>query len=75
MIFQGTAIPNLIIEIAGIMICLFALLTIWYGSRRYTATKRYMTGAFGSMLAYKPVPSVPGILQQGLTRQEQLRQE
>ena len=30
MVFQGTAIPNLIIEIAGIMICLFALITIWY---------------------------------------------
>lgn len=52
MIFQGTAIPNLIIEVAGIMICLFALITIWYGSPRYTATKRFMTAAFGSMLAY-----------------------
>ena len=52
MVFQGTAIPNLIIEIAGIMICLFALITIWYGPNRYTAAKRYMTVAFGSMLAY-----------------------
>ncbi len=34
MVFQGTAIPNLIIEIAGIMICLFALITIWYGPNR-----------------------------------------
>lgn len=34
------------------MICLFALITIWYGSPRYTATKRYMTGAFVNMLAY-----------------------
>ena len=52
MVFQGTAIPNLIIEIAGIMICLFALITIWYSPNRYTAAKRYMTVAFGSMLAY-----------------------
>lgn len=52
MVFQGTAIPNLIIEIAGIMICLFAMITIWYGSPKYTATKRYMTTAFVSMLAY-----------------------
>ena len=50
--FQGTAIPNLIIEVAGIMICLFALITIWYGSPRYTATKRFMTVAFSSLLAY-----------------------
>jgi LytS/YehU family sensor histidine kinase len=34
MVFQGTAIPNLIIEIAGIMICLFALITIWYSPNR-----------------------------------------
>jgi signal transduction histidine kinase len=52
MVFQGTAIPNLIIEVAGIMICLFALITIWYGSPRYTTTKRFMTAAFSSMLAY-----------------------
>ena len=52
MVFQGTAIPNLIIEIAGIMICLFALITIWYSPNRYTEAKRYMTVAFGSMLAY-----------------------
>ena len=52
MVFQGTAIPNFIIEVAGIMICLFALITIWYGSPRYTTTKRFMTAAFSSMLAY-----------------------
>ena len=52
MIFQGTAIPNLIIEVAGIMTCFFALITIWYGSPRYLSTKRYMTIAFSSMLAY-----------------------
>ena len=50
MIFQGTAIPNLIIEIAGIMICLFALLTIWYGSRRYTATKLFLASFFWKKL-------------------------
>lgn len=52
MVFQGTAIPNLIIEVAGIMICLSALITIWYGSHRYIAAKRYLTGAFASMLVY-----------------------
>ena len=52
MVFQGTAIPNLIIEIAGIMICFFALITSWHGSPRYSETKRYLTAAFGNMLAY-----------------------
>ena len=52
MVFQGTAIPNLIIEIAGIMICIFALITIWYGSARYSEIKRFMPLAFSCMLAY-----------------------
>ena len=34
------------------MICLFALITIWYGSPRYSETKKYMTTSFGCMLAY-----------------------
>ena len=53
MILQGAAIPNLIIEVMGIMICTFALITIWYDdSTGFTSTKKYMTVAFGSMLLY-----------------------
>ena len=52
MVFQGTAIPNLIIEISGIMICIFALITIWCGSMKYSDAKRYMTEASICMLAY-----------------------
>ena len=52
MAFQGAAIPNLIIEISGVMICLFALITIWYGSMKYSDTKRYMTEASVGMLFY-----------------------
>ena len=53
MILQGAAIPNLIIEVMGIMICIFALITIWYdNSISLTSTKRNMTIAFGSMFLY-----------------------
>jgi len=52
MIFQGTAIPNLIIEVIGIMTCIYALITIWYGPAKYLTTKKYMTVAFGSMFLY-----------------------
>lgn len=52
MIFQGTAIPNLIIEVIGIMTCVYALITIWYGPAKYMTTRKYMTVAFGSMFLY-----------------------
>lgn len=52
MVFQGTAIPNLIIEVAGTMICIFALVTIWYSSTKNSEVKRHMTAAFSAMLAY-----------------------
>ena len=52
MIFQGTAILNLIIEVIGIMTCIYALITIWYGPAKYMTTKKYMTVAFGSMFLY-----------------------
>lgn len=52
MSLQGTAIINLLIGEAGIMICIFALITIWFGSSKYMSTKKYMTAAFSSMLLY-----------------------
>ena len=52
MVFKGTAIPNLIIEVAGIMICIFSLITMRHGSPRRSKAKPYMTAAFSCMLAY-----------------------
>ena len=52
MVLQGAAIPNLIIEVSGIMICIFALITVWTSSIKYSAIKRYMTEAFSCLLAY-----------------------
>ena len=52
MVFQGTAVPNLIIEVAGIMICIFALIMIRHGSPRHSRPKQYMIAAFSCMLAY-----------------------
>lgn len=52
MVLQGVAIPNLIIEVSGIMICIFTLITVWTGSIKYSAIKRYMTEAFSCMLTY-----------------------
>lgn len=52
MTLQGTAIVNLIIEIIGIMICFFALITIWHGLTKDEDTKQYMTVAFSNMLCY-----------------------
>lgn len=51
MIFQGTAIPNLIIEVAGIMICLFALIAAHLTGNLVLADEagRFSYGAAGSM--------------------------
>lgn len=52
MTLKGTAVLNLIIEVMGIMICLFALIIIKYGAQKHLSSKKYMAAAFSSMLAY-----------------------
>lgn len=42
MILQGIAIANLIIEVIGIMICLFGLIIIRHGGIYIKKTRRYM---------------------------------
>lgn len=52
MVIQGTAIPNLMIEVAGIMICIFAQILIWFGIAKQEISRRIMSYAFGLMLVY-----------------------
>lgn len=52
MVIQGTAIPNLMIEVAGIMICIFAQILIGFGMSLYGAGRRLMINAFSMMLIY-----------------------
>ena len=40
MIIQGTSIPNLMIEVAGIMICIFALILIRFGMTQQGTNRR-----------------------------------
>ena len=52
MSIQGPAIANLIIEVIGIMLCVFGLIIIRYGSVHNTMTIKHMTAAIISMLLY-----------------------
>ena len=52
MIIQGTSIPNLMIEVAGIMICVFALILIRFGMTQSGTSRRLLATAFSMMLAY-----------------------
>ena len=52
MIIQGTSIPNLMIEVAGIMICIFALILIRFGMTQPWTNRRILATAFSMMLAY-----------------------
>ena len=52
MVILGTTIPNLMIEVAGIMICIFALITIRFGMTQPGPVRRLLACAFGMMLVY-----------------------
>lgn len=52
MVIQGTTIPNLMIEVAGIMICIFALIIISFGMSRPGRVRRLLACAFSTMLVY-----------------------
>lgn len=52
MVIRGTAIPNLMIEVAGIMICIFALILIRFGMSQSGTSKKLMSCAFSMMLVY-----------------------
>lgn len=52
MYIQWSTIPNLIIEVAGIMSCIFALILIKKGMNNYERSRKFMTYAFSMMLVY-----------------------
>ena len=52
MVLQGTAIVNLMIEVTGIMICIFGLIMIRHGGINIVRTRRYMYAAVINMMVY-----------------------
>lgn len=52
MIIQGIEIANLIIEMIGVMVSVFALIILMFGFSREKETTGYYTSAFISLLAY-----------------------
>ena len=52
MVLQGTAIVNLMIEVTGIMICIFGLIMIRHGGINIVRTRRYMYAAAINMMVY-----------------------
>lgn len=52
MVLQGTAIVNLMIEVMGIMICIFGLIMIRHGGINIAKTRRYMYAATINMMLY-----------------------
>ena len=52
MVIQGTTIPNLMIEVAGIMICIFALILIRFSMSQPGPVRRLLACAFSMMLVY-----------------------
>ena len=52
MTISNTFVPNLMIETAGIVICITAQIALRFGIFRNKVTKRYMTEAFLDMLFY-----------------------
>ena len=52
MTISNTFVPNLMIETAGIVICITAQIALRFGIFRNQITKQYMTEAFLDMLMY-----------------------